>query len=225
MILITFALPDESAPFLRKLADVRRTSQHQLCLEGTLGTRRIAVVHVGMGKAACERALQSSQVQDLQTNLLIAAGVAGALNPKIQVGETFHITNFSSAHHQVPLPPATLVTRHEVVDSAAEKQSLHQSSGADLLDMETEEIVNFAASRNLPMLAIRAVSDDAHHDFPVPSEVCFDIRRQRPRVAALLGHLALHPSKIRPFARFVGNVRLATGNLADNLNRVLNAIA
>lgn len=215
MILVTFALPDESRPFLHRLTNLQRVSRHPLAYAGRLNEIEITVCHMGMGRHACERSLKSDWLLEQKPDLWIAAGVAGALNPALAVAQCFYIQNFSTEPMSGKLVEATMLTRDIVVDSAKQKQTLHRQTGADLIDMETEWIAESAGSRRIPLLAIRSVSDDAHHDFAVPSDVCFDTERQRPRIAALLTYLALHPRKIRPFARFVSNVGSATRALAQ----------
>jgi adenosylhomocysteine nucleosidase len=53
-----------------------------------------------------------------------------------------------------------------IIDKAETKSGLHQATGALAVDMESQVAARFAASRNLPLAALRVISDDASHVLP-----------------------------------------------------------
>jgi hypothetical protein len=71
------------------------------------------------------------------------------------------------------------------------------------------------------MLSVRAISDRAEQDLPVPAAIWFDAAKQRPRPVRLLLYLATHPGRIGPFARFVRGINLARARLTAFLLAVL----
>lgn len=223
MILVTFALPEESAPFLKKLTHVKKIGSTPSLLTARLDRWELAILHVGMGRIACERALNALQVRGLGAKMIIAAGVAGALAPGLPVGRVFYLTNYSTVPNRGSMAEAKVLTSERVVSSADAKRELHASSRADLIDMETEWIARYAADQEIPLVALRSISDDAAHDFPVPEHVLFDIARQRPRMTALLFYLITRPHRIGPFARFVRQVGVATEALAEALVATIQA--
>lgn len=53
-----------------------------------------------------------------------------------------------------------------IIHEAATKTGLHDTTGALAVDMESQVAARFAAKRNLPLAALRVISDDAAHVLP-----------------------------------------------------------
>ena len=53
-----------------------------------------------------------------------------------------------------------------VLQDTGAKAALHDRTGALAVDMESHIAARFAASRNLPLAALRVISDDARHTLP-----------------------------------------------------------
>jgi adenosylhomocysteine nucleosidase len=53
-----------------------------------------------------------------------------------------------------------------IIEKAETKSGLHTATGALAVDMESQVAARFAASRNLPLAALRVISDDATHILP-----------------------------------------------------------
>lgn len=112
---------------------------------------------------------------------VISIGLAGALSPHLKVGEVVIaeriITGLESwdchagwrnrlasrlpGAHQGPQFGSDVV-----IDQAATKAELHTLTGALAVDMESQVAARFAARRNLPLAALRVISDDAGHVLP-----------------------------------------------------------
>jgi adenosylhomocysteine nucleosidase len=188
MIVITCAVPHESAD-----------------LRNALGVNRaVTIAHTGIGTAAAERCV-ARLIAEHHPRLLISAGYAGALDPGIAHGELFLATNFTTAE-LLTRPNAKcgiLTTQPRAAETAAEKAALARETGAQAVDMETSAIAEVCRARDVPLLSLRAISDTASAEIPVPLHVTYDLVRQRPRVAGLLAFLVRNPSRILPFARFV----------------------
>lgn len=90
-----------------------------------------------------------------------------------------------------------VVTVDNVVWRAAEKQALGKVSGAIAVDMESAAIARAAASRNVPFLLVRAVSDGAADDLPMDFNLWFTPRGRLRGLAQVL----MHPSIIRSLMR------------------------
>lgn len=245
MIVVTFALPDESREFVRGLGELSGTAPTTggvfPTYVGKVGTREVTVVHTGVAPAPAEQVVLDDVLRKQPgrptTRLLIAAGYAGALRPGVRVGDLVLGGNRSDpallavareALAGEPLHVGTLVTETAAVESAAAKATLHAATGGALaVDMETAWIAAACARTGdggVPMLSLRAVSDAADQDFPVPGRVMFDQRRQRPRYLALPLWLAAHPARIAPFARFVRGLGSARARLAEALEKVIGQL-
>lgn len=219
MILITFALPDESADFIRRLGAPRRLSGGALPrIAGSICGREVQVWHTGVGEKSARRVVADLLHEPLP-ELLISSGFAGALDPALRIGDIVIGANYSSAS----LPPSRrtavsgkLITRSEAA-GAADKAALARTTDGIAVDMETQFIHEACVGAGVPMLSARTISDTAGEDLPIPMGVWLDIDAQRPRVAHLLAWLALHPAAIPRFARFVFGIRMARRRLADFL--------
>jgi adenosylhomocysteine nucleosidase len=53
-----------------------------------------------------------------------------------------------------------------IIQEAATKIGLHDTTGALVVDMESQIAARFAAARRLPLAALRVISDDASHVLP-----------------------------------------------------------
>ncbi len=204
MIAVTFALPEESRDFRRRLPG------------------KVSVTHSGAGPDAAARHI--ARVLATRPELVIAAGFAGGLDPALRVGEVVIATNYSSpgliiraggvaagafAHADLP------------VEFVAAKAALARATGAVAVDMESQPIAAACARAGVPLLVVRVISDPACEPLPVPFAEWFDLAPQRPRPVRLAVWLARHPARIAPFYRFVRGLGPARHALADFLLRFL----
>jgi adenosylhomocysteine nucleosidase len=222
VIALSFALPEESKGIVRLVAGARRSGPEALPLiAGTLAGREVVIVHSGMGmNSASERIAHFLETH--APSLWIAAGFAGALSQELRIADIVTIRNFSdpapfAAIASLPAHTGTLITTKQVVETSEQKKDLARHTGAIAVDMETAAIHRLCAAREIPMLAIRSISDTAAQNLPVPAPVWFDTVRQRPRPLPLVLYLATHPARILPFARFVGGIGRARSSLTSFL--------
>ena len=191
MIAITFAVPHESR-------DLRRA------LKCKIASGQVLIAHTGIGTAAAEKCV-TALLTEHRPKWLLSAGYAGALDPALAHGELFLATNFTSPEFftRSNARRGTLTTQPRAAETAAEKAALARETGAQAVDMETSAISRVCAASGVPTFSLRAISDTASAEIPVPLHISYDIARQRPRIAALLAFLAGNPSRILPFAKFV----------------------
>lgn len=249
MIVVTFALPQESQDFrrallnlkegprraLRPLAQVRSSTPGELALdresrpEDSLRSR-VRIFHTGVGLAAAERAM-AELLSAERPQAVISSGFAGALVPKLKLADLVVATNISSpdlaaACREIRASPAScyfgsLSTQAAAVESIADKANLGSTTGALAVDMEASAIAAACQSRGIPFLSVRAISDSAHDPLPVPFEVWFNLEKQRPRALNLVSYLAAHPDRIGPFTRFVRGLKPARMALTSFLIELL----
>jgi hopanoid-associated phosphorylase len=112
---------------------------------------------------------------------VISIGLGGALSPLLKVGDVViaekiitgtedwdcHagwrnrlVSRLAQAHQ------GQLFGSDVIIDKADTKVALHDVTGALAVDMESQVAARFAAKRNLPLAALRVISDDAHHVLP-----------------------------------------------------------
>lgn len=205
MIVVTFAVPHESAD-LRKAV---RSSD-------------VIIAHTGIGTAAAGKCV-SALVAEHRPRMLISAGYAGALDPDLAHGELFVATNFTSPVllARTDARRGILTTQQTAAESPVQKTALARETGAQAVDMETSAIAAVCAAHGVPLLSLRAISDTASAEIPVPLPISYDLQKQRPRILALLAFLATHPTRIAPFARFVRGLSPARTALSSAILELL----
>ncbi|HEX4084766.1 MAG TPA: hypothetical protein VHY22_07645 [Chthoniobacteraceae bacterium] len=229
MIVLSFALPEESKGLRPRITGARCSGPPQLpVVTGKIGGREVTIFHTGMGMAsAAERV--GLYLEKETPSVWIAAGFGGALCGDLKIGDIVTGQNFSDAAllgsiAALPARAGSLISTREVVETALQKKDLGRHTGAIVVDMETAAIHRQCAARGIPTLAVRAISDTAAQNLPVPASVWFDMEEQRPRPLPLVFYLMGHPGCIGPFARFVGGIGRARARLTDFLAGVLDRL-
>ena len=197
-IFVTFALPEESQDFRKAIGRGPQVS--------------IRVEHFGVGPATAAKRV-NSLLAGPKPRLLVCAGFAGGLDPKLRSGDLVVAENLSSAEVldrvRMVVPTATpfvfgsILSRALPVESVADKAALFRETGALAVDMESEAVAAACRTAGVPLLVVRTISDPADAALPVPFADWFNLEGQRPRIPGLLKYLATHPGHIFPFAKFV----------------------
>ena len=98
-----------------------------------------AVVAVGGIGEKCARRAAETAIAYAQPSLLLSAGIAGAISPKLKVGDVCRIREVIDVSTGVRYPTRggewVLATSQDVSDPA-EKRELLTKYGADVVDME-----------------------------------------------------------------------------------------
>jgi adenosylhomocysteine nucleosidase len=227
MIAVTFALPSESSEFLRRLRN--RTSAERngvRIVRGKMDDQMVEVLHTGVGEKVCGQRVEKF-LQDLQFDLLISAGFAGALNDELQVGDLLLAKNFSTtdlnerslSFSSLPIHMADLLTVSALIDSSDERNRIARASGGAAVDMETEFIARACAEHAVPLLSLRVITDSPRKPFPAPMKVLFDMERQRTDYRQLSSYVLKNPATLWRLIRFgiqVAHARKAlTGAIVD----------
>jgi adenosylhomocysteine nucleosidase len=110
-----------------------------------------------------------------------------------------------------------LTSEGHAVETVPEKAALARKTGAQVVDMETSAVARVCREHDVPLLALRAISDTAGQRIPVPLEFSFDLERQRPKVRPLVAFLAHNPTLIVPFILFVTGLARARVALTDTI--------
>jgi adenosylhomocysteine nucleosidase len=232
MIAVTFALPAESSEFLRRLGNKVRTGRNRLrIVQGTIGDRRIEVLHTGVGEKICRERI-GTFLQDQQFELLVSAGFAGALNHELEINDLLFAKNFSTVdlkHAQsslsnVSIAAVNMLTVPALIDSGEERERIGRESGAAAVDMETEFIAHACATHGIPLLALRVITDTPTHSFPAPPSVLFDVQQQRPHIAALAKFFLGPPTRIVALVQFGRRIARARKALGDALFELVRSI-
>jgi nucleoside phosphorylase len=230
MIAVTFALPAESADFVRLLQQTNVVApQDARSMRGQIHGKSVAVLHTGVGEKKCRSQMESFLGRQ-RLEYLISAGFAGALDEQLQVGDLLLSENFSSpqllrsAHLDVADGApflGKLVTVSRVTDSKSERARLAKETGAAAVDMETEFIAAACAAYELPMLSLRVISDTPSEPLPAPPDVLFDLEKQKTNFTRLAFYLVTHPGGVSRLNKFRQRIGLARHSLTNALEKIL----
>lgn len=225
MIAVAFALPAESSEFVKLLKDRHRTARG---LAGELHGHEIQVLHTGVGAAEAHQQLGFFFAEPPLPRLMISAGFAGALSDALAIGDLFLSENFSDPRPAAAVTSAAihrgkLATADVVLDSAAARRRLAESTGAIAVDMETQFVHASCRLLGVPMLSLRVITDTPRRPFPAPPSVLFDVERQQTNIPRLAGYLITHPLAIPRLIAFSKRVALARRSLTSALDQLLRA--
>jgi nucleoside phosphorylase len=165
--LVTFALPQESLLFERKL--IRRVVKRGLIL-GQLGAREIAVLRLGLG--AEEKEGFKRVVKELGSELVIHSGFAGAVRTLLEPGDFVLAENFSSpelsnwlGRTRIFAASGSFASVNEVADAAA-KARLNAESSIIALDMESAQISALCSDLAVSYVSAKMISDRYDEGIP-----------------------------------------------------------
>ncbi len=205
MTLVCYALKEEAAAF-QKLA------AHQIGL---------AIVVTGIGRANADKAVRDF-LAACPTKLVLTCGFAGGLDPALAPGTVVFDTIEEPLGGQLAAAGARRVTffcADRVAVTAAEKQQLRATTGADVVEMESAAIHAVCRTRGVPCATVRVISDCASEDLPLDFN-----RLYRPDLSLDFGKLAWtvlkSPNKIGALMRLQKRCRFAAEQLAAVLARV-----
>jgi len=203
---ILFAMPVEADAFERMASDrVELLAGGLVFHEGRIAGRSVAWCTGGVGSVAAARAARLL-LDGHRPRVLVSAGFAGGLAASLVRGAVVRPVSVASDDDRPVIPLANgdavpvgaagglrLVTACRVLRTPAEKRALHESSGADLVDMETHAIASVAATAGVPCTAIRVISDDAHHELPREVAALAEPQSAMRRLGTALGAIGRRP--------------------------------
>jgi len=176
----------------------------------------------GIGRAAARRAAEAIIVR-YSPEIIISAGVAGALVPELRVGETIFpqtvIDTQDGSRHETSVKNApvaktplgrTILASYPSIAGIKQKQQLAKSYGAQAVDMEAAAVARAAQMHGLAFIAIKSISDEYRFDMPDMSPFVRDGEFQTARFVC---HLAVRPWLWLSVYRLARNTRIASENL------------
>ena len=144
------------------------------------------------------------------TRLLIMAGVAGALDPSLKVGDIIVDDFPAGAEGSRParLRQGTIHTSQTIVGTPAQKAELWAQTHALAADMENARVREWAAALGIPFVAVRAISDAAHEALD-PAVLGFIDPFGNVKPAAMAATLLRKPGMIPDLLRLGASAKLA----------------
>jgi adenosylhomocysteine nucleosidase len=242
LVAIVTAIPEEFEAIAKFVSEGRRVraprDRRGFLLKGRMGGAAVLLAMTGDGRTRAERGV-SFLLGEFPVSLLVGAGAAGALDPSLRAGEIVVAERLVDEEGEAPPPdgpllaravalgarPATFVTVARPITSSREKREtavrfgIPDSSGA-VVDMESAAWARASASRGIPFLALRAVSDSFEEDLPAFLSSCLTPEGSVDR-AAVARRLLLRPAALPALLRMRRRVREGAEALALFLERLL----
>ena len=229
MICYAFPLAHEASLLLKHCTEKESFSIDGLhCTLANFGKRRVLVALVGMGEAAAGDNTQTV-FENFRLKAFVLAGYGGALVPPLKVGQVVVANNFTSEavlgflRMLSGFDFASFYTTDEVVGTPEKRDSYARATNSQVADMETEAVATIVREREVPFMAVRAISDDYRQVLPIGALAAgFDAPKGRATPLRLLGYLATRPGEIVPLQKFIAGLSVARKNLTKFLEQ-LNA--
>ncbi len=239
------ALPQEVQPFLRRVGARRHSGVELPVWEFSRRGSRGLVVVSGMGEDAAARAA-AWVLEHHQPQSLAALGFGGAVTPGLPAGAVVLGDSYwrydprTKGLEELAAPPfpgwsaaledklragglpvfrGSLVTTRGII-SKADHGDLLAHLAHPVLDLETSAATVAAQVRDLPFLALRAITDVAGEE--IPAFLAQAVQQGKtPTAAAALAWLAQEPRRISLLYRLWRRSRLAARHLAQALEMML----
>ena len=122
----------------------------------------------GIGAAASRRASEAV-IAIFDPNIICSAGFAGALDPKLRVGDVVRpssVINAGDGSRTVVEGGEGVLVSFASVASPLQKSKLRDSFGADVVDMEAAAVARSAEARHKQFTVVKAISDEMDFEFP-----------------------------------------------------------
>ena len=173
----------------------------------------IGLKAVGLAKASIDK----------DTNYVVLAGVAGALDPSLSVGDLVLCDCPDELSLRLEIPRKLIVTSDRVVATKAEKAELFSMSSAGVVDMETSIVRKFASDRSLPFIALRAVSDAANHSLDARIVGLID-QWGRAKPGEVWSYICGNPFRLFSLMKLGRDSNRAARRLGDSVVTLLRAV-
>jgi adenosylhomocysteine nucleosidase len=215
---IITAMPREVAGLVRNWRSVTLGSRGRNW--NAFQTERAVLVCAGIGPLPAGRAAEAVAKQGVE--VLISAGFAGALVPRMRAGAPFTpevvVDAETGARFRAVFGGGVLVSATRVLREE-EKSDLAHKYDAQCVDMEAATVAAVADRHGCGFLAVKAISDTL--GFPLPPVEPFIDPEGRFQEAKFVGHVALRPHLWRSVARLAANQRKAAQTICGVLDAIL----
>lgn len=219
-IAVVAALDREILPLVKSWPSSKLTHEGR---EFTLYESDYAVIVCGgIGQESARRAAEAV-IAKYSPEVLISAGVAGALVPELHVGDTIFpaivIDTQDGSRHEISIQKApiaktplgrTILATYPEIATVTQKQQLAKSYGAHAVDMEAAAVARAAQKHNLPFVAVKSISDELNFEIP---EMNRFIRQGRFLTKSFVLYIAPRPWLWLRVIGLARNTRLASENL------------
>lgn len=245
LVVIQFAVPQELAPAARLFRATRVKESDRPFFKARFRQTEVWLFAGGMGPKAAGRSADWA-ISRWRPDLVVMAGVAGALSPGLQVGDIIVAEPVLGdaglvlpVPYKLPVPEdrpgglrvrtGPMLSRDRVLITAAEKRSAyahatyHPHPPPLAVEMETAAVARVVEGKGVAWAAARGISDSASDELPM------DFNKLRTPTGDLpVGKVALaavsNPAAISGLVRLGRNTKTASENVARYLQEWLRGL-
>jgi len=211
---IVAAMEREVAPLIKNWRTV--TQQYEGRLFKFFEKSPIVLVCGGIGSEASRRAAEAV-INLYQPAMIVSAGFAGGLDPKLQTGDVLtprHVIDArDSSRTDSGQGEGVLITSESVAD-VEQKVRLANAYGGHAVDMEAASVARSAEAHGIRFLACKVISDT--HDSPLPPIMKF-VRNGQFSTAGFVVHVAIRPWLWPAVIKLATNSAVASKVLSEAL--------
>lgn len=241
-ILVTFAIKAEFSPWASRHPFVPyefenwETRREFDLFKANIGRDEVTVLLTGMGAENAIRAMSSIPV-DVH-DVCISTGLAGSLEAAWRPGDILVSRTSQTLDQRWMVASDALLldlavasgaksvlvslTTEKIVAMAEEKEELSQKGS--IAEMESSYILAAATKKQVPCVAVRAISDAADEDLPVDFGRVLDSHGHL-KMGGLLKEVGLSPYRIPLLLQFGRQSRAAAKSLAYFLDRYIGEVS
>jgi adenosylhomocysteine nucleosidase len=236
---IVAAMNEELEPLLGRVRTERRSDIDGCSVvRGTLGRVQVVVARTGEGSVAAARGA-AAVLGEVYAERLLVVGVSGGLSESLEPGalvvgrSVIRIGGTSQAPDEDWLAAATkvgdacsadLLTASEILCTPSAKSEALAGlnvEGPVAVDLETASYAEVAESRNVPWLAVRAISDGAREELPLDFNRFRDEEGRIDR-AKVMFYTMRHPAIVPAMLGMQRRVSHCAERLAEFAEKLLN---
>jgi adenosylhomocysteine nucleosidase len=162
-------------------------------------------------------------IGECAAEVVIIAGLGGALDPSLGVGDVVLDDRGGLVAGLVELRRGRIHTAGRIVSSVQEKASLFRATGALAVDMEQSLVQSMAEQHAMRWLGVRAVSDTAQEALD-PAMLGFVDDLGRPKPAAIAIGLLRRPALVGQLRRLEKSAAIALDRLGTAVREIMVAI-
>ncbi|CAF0704522.1 nucleoside phosphorylase-I family protein [Candidatus Methylacidithermus pantelleriae] len=234
MIGVLFPLEHEAGEFLRKVKALPNRHSRLILWQVPSSAFPVPlwVGILGMGKQ-CQASARDF-FASFHPSTTILAGYAGALVRGLNVGELYAVENFSTFLPPDPVLKACGIKlargtmADDIIATPQAREALAHSSGAEVVDMESQLVWEEAQQAGCKLCVLRVVSDPFERVLPVKALYKAFGKRgasELERAITLAAHFGRNPSEFLPFLGFVRDLMRARRALTRGLMALIGSLA
>lgn len=246
MLALLAALKEEISDLRKGIAlKESYTWQNYLIYDGEYNGKSVLLAQTGMGKERAEAATEFI-LQRYPVTALVSFGFAGAVNENLQIGDVVICSTLYSSNDVTKGNPCSSdaslislslqvlpgkitrlsqgksVTVAQPASTPEVKSDLCRTFNADIVDMESYWIGKIASAREVPFLAVRAISDTLQDNL-LPFDRFMDMNGKLLRQKAILYFLS-HPQHVAKLFALQRNAWRARKNLTAFIDYLIGKL-